>query len=592
ELGANIRRCAKALQQSGADSAAYRTASDRLHGFLEFYAEQSGYDDLFLIQSPSGRCVLALHDPSLLGQTLTRKSEVGRIFDDARTLMDVQVSGFEHDAANHSVFTYIGAPVMEHGSIAGVVALRMNCKQIEDVAADYAGLGQTGETEFFTIHDRAAMMVTGVRSNPNAAFTVKIPVDSSQFPPSYQSAMGNRGFGFTTDHAGHPVLAAWRYEPTFDLGMVVKLDRAEALTAATTARRYVALLGLICIVGAVTLATIISKRVAGPLVHLAKEADAIGHFHLDPQPVAHSAITEVDHLAVEMEDMKTSLRSFAKYVPAEVVRQVLTSGREARIEGEHRTLSVYFSDIANFTSISEGLTPEQLVELLAEYLGTMSDQILESGGTVDKYIGDAVMAFWGAPQSLPQHALVACRTALANQRRLAQLREKWAAEGRPQIHARIGLHTGEVVVGNVGSSRRLSYTVMGDTVNLASRLESLSKYYGTSILISEKTYTDTGGEVIARPLDWVSVKGKTEGVLIYELLGLPEDPNASELQSLAERWRSALTLYRARDWEKTIAMLEETPQDGPGKLIIERCHHYIQEPPPELWDGVWKMTVK
>src|SRR5262249_26375049 len=156
--------------------------------------------------------------------------------------------------------------------------------------------------------------------------------------------------------------------------------------------------------------------------------------------------------------------------------------------GEHRRLTIYFSDIADFTSISESMPPEALVAHLGEYLQAMSEQVLAAGGTVDKYIGDAVMAFWGAPLENAEHDRGAGTAAVRNQQPLRKLRERWQAEGKPPFRARIGIHTGEVIVGNIGSAARLNYTVIGDAVNLASRLEGLNKYYDTSILISESTF--------------------------------------------------------------------------------------------------------
>jgi adenylate cyclase len=346
---------------------------------------------------------------------------------------------------------------------------------------------------------------------------------------------------------------------------------------------------------AVLLSLVVALQVARPLRRVAHQTEAIGQFHLAAEPVPHSIVKEVDRLAVAMEDMKTSLRSFRKFVPADVVRALLAAGQDASLGGERRTVTIYFSDIADFTSISERLTPEQLVSQLAEYLGAQSDQIHESLGTVDKYIGDAIMAFWGAPAVNPRHALAACTAAVRNQELLRSMRQKWSAENKPLFLTRIGLNTGEVLVGNIGSAARLNYTVIGDAVNLASRLEGLNKYYGTEILISESTYLEAQDGVVARPLDWVSVKGKTAGVLIYELLGLKGEVKSNSAD-LVEVYSSALASYRKQDWKRAIELFEQVlrikPEDHPASQMIKRCQEYRATSPPEGWDGVHHMASK
>lgn len=282
-------------------------------------------------------------------------------------------------------------------------------------------------------------------------------------------------------------------------------------------------------------------------------------------------------------------------VPADLVRSLLLSGQETRLGGERRTVTIHFSDIANFTAIAETLAPEALVEHLGQYLHALSESILETGGTVDKYIGDAIRAFWGAPERHPAHAVAACTAAVRNQERLAGLRRQWQADGKPLLFTRIGLNTGDVVVGNIGSAARLNYTVMGDAVNLASRLEGLNKYYGTQILISECTYQEAKDAVAARPLDWVSVKGKTSAVLVYELLGLKGGRDQA-MEDLVGLYSQALEEYRNRDWARAIRFagqaLAVKADDRPAQLLIERCRVYQASPPEEGWDGVHRMDTK
>jgi adenylate cyclase len=277
------------------------------------------------------------------------------------------------------------------------------------------------------------------------------------------------------------------------------------------------------------------------------------------------------------------------------VRLILESGEEARLGGSRRTITIYFSDIAGFTSVSEQLQPEELVELLAEYLEAMTQEMMQAGGTVDKYIGDAIMAFWGAPKPVPDHPLVACRTALGNQRTLQRLRDKWTSQGKPAIRARIGLHTGEAVVGNFGSESRLDFTAIGDAVNLASRLENINEYYGTEILISDATYQHVRNDVVSRPLDKVAVKGKQQGIVIHELIGVAGEVSPSKVDRV-EVHRKAFHHYLKRDWGKAIVLLDDLLREDPGDvaaaLLRKRCEDYRKEPPPEEWTGVQRMQKK
>jgi adenylate cyclase len=241
------------------------------------------------------------------------------------------------------------------------------------------------------------------------------------------------------------------------------------------------------------------------------------------------------------------------------------------------------------------MDPEKLVDHLGEYLQVLSDQILTTGGTVDKYVGDAIMAFWGAPVEMPNHALAACTAAVRNQKVLLELRERWTREGKPPFHARIGINTGEVVVGNVGTAKRLNYTVIGDEVNLASRLEGSNKYYGTQILISEATYEEAKTGIVARPLDWVAVKGKSTAVLVYELLGLKGE-TSTEQEEMVEKFAQALHAYHRQEWTEALrgfeALLERWPEDAPAREMKRRCEAFREQAPGADWDGVHHLESK
>jgi adenylate cyclase len=278
-----------------------------------------------------------------------------------------------------------------------------------------------------------------------------------------------------------------------------------------------------------------------------------------------------------------------------VVAEIAADPGKLALGGERRELTCYFSDLENFTTISEGLTPERLASLMNRSLGVMTETVLESKGTLDKYIGDAIMAFWGAPMPRPDHALTACRVALENQARLAVLRRQLEAEGFPPVRTRIGLNSGPASVGNMGTARRFSYTALGDTVNLASRLEGANKAYGTYILISETTRAGAGDGIEVRELDVIKVKGKTKPVRVYELLGLKgaTDPRLLEKSG---RFASALALFRARRWAEAAGAFEGVKEDfsndHAAELYILRCKELSASPPPDGWDGSFALTEK
>jgi adenylate cyclase len=245
--------------------------------------------------------------------------------------------------------------------------------------------------------------------------------------------------------------------------------------------------------------------------------------------------------------------------------------------------------------MAEMMSPDELVRAMGHYLDEMTRIIAAQGGTVDKFIGDAIMAFWGAPAESADHAARACETAVQCQRKLADIRATASTPWGKGLHSRTGIATGSALVGNIGSPERFNYTVMGDTVNLASRLESLNKLYGTAILVSEATYRAAGNRVVGRPVDVVQVKGRQSGVKLYELLCLAtdEDREARDLAALGEQ---GLGAYLARDFEAAArrfdAMLRLRPHDPAAAMLLDRCREFIAAPPPADWTGVYIATQK
>lgn len=306
------------------------------------------------------------------------------------------------------------------------------------------------------------------------------------------------------------------------------------------------------------------------------------------------SVTSYRFLTEEREKRKIR-GAFQQYLSPSVVNAVTKDPSKLKLGGEEKSLSILFSDIRGFTSISEALTPVELVHLLNEYFNEMTEIITETnGGTLDKFIGDAIMAFWGAPVEIDNHAEKSCLSALGMMEGLKKLRVKWDVEGKPPVDIGIGINTANVVVGNMGSDRRFDYTVMGDGVNLASRLEGINKTYGTNIIISEFTEQELSDNFIRREVDLVRVKGKLKPVKIYELMGLRGTGDG--MMEKASMFLKGIELYEERKWKEAEELLKKLldtyPDDGPSKVYIERCRTYKSSPPPDDWDGVFIMKTK
>lgn len=296
---------------------------------------------------------------------------------------------------------------------------------------------------------------------------------------------------------------------------------------------------------------------------------------------------------VESREKRWLRQAFGRYVSPAVVEAISAHPERLELGGEEVEATVLFSDLAGFTTLSETMAPKDLIHLLNEYFTAMTQIILDQRGTLDKFIGDAIMALWGAPIPLADHARRACEAALNMQETMRSLQQHWQDRSLPRLHARIGLHSGPVVAGNVGSRERFNYTVMGDAVNLASRLEGVNKYYDTVILMSEITYQQVQQDFLTREVDQVQVKGRVQPVTIYELLGHP--PEAGPPAWL-ESFAAGRAAYLERRWDRAEGLFQETLQlkgeDGPARLYLRRCQHYRQEPPPPEWQGVYTLEGK
>lgn len=291
--------------------------------------------------------------------------------------------------------------------------------------------------------------------------------------------------------------------------------------------------------------------------------------------------------------------AFQHYVTASVVNEILKNPEKLNLHGEERNLTIFFSDIEGFTTLSEGMSPLDVVSLLNEYLTAMTDIIFDYNGLLDKYEGDAIMAVFGAPVNHADHAIRACRCAIKNQRVLSKLREKWQSEGKPQIKVRIGINTGDVVVGNMGSTMRFDYTVIGDNVNLASRLETANKVFNTSILISEATAELAKDAIVSRKLAKMKIVGKSILVNVYEPLADLEEDDEATIEAAKKSklaYEQAEYLICNRDFEGAQKILnsylENNQDDKAAQLLLKKAEGFILVPPPADWEFIVTQEVK
>jgi len=301
------------------------------------------------------------------------------------------------------------------------------------------------------------------------------------------------------------------------------------------------------------------------------------------------------HFLLERQQNVIIKGMFSQYVSKEVVNQLIVDPDKLRLGGERKNLSILFSDIAGFTTFAEKKQPEELVSFINEFLNAMTEIILNHNGTLDKYLGDAVMAFWGAPLEVKDHAYQACITALQMQEKLVEMREKWTSSGETPIRIRIGINSGDVIVGNIGGEKRFDYTVLGDNVNLASRLEGANKEYATNIMISDATYDCCKDKILARELDVIRVKGKNKPTNVYELISLVGDKKAEEAIEKMDLYFQALELYRQKSFEPALDYFRRSYEklgDHPSKVYVQRCEFYLNNPPDQNWDGVFEMKTK
>jgi adenylate cyclase len=370
--------------------------------------------------------------------------------------------------------------------------------------------------------------------------------------------------------------------PGWSLVTVIPESEFLGPVEATIRKLLIGLAVLIVIAGLLS-AWLAQRLIAAPLLKVADEARHVERFDLDKVARHSSQLTEIENLSGAIADMALGLAAFRKYIPADLVKRLISDGNGAQLGGAVRPMTVMFVDLAGFTGMSERLG-DRIIPLLSRYFESVSAQVQANGGTIDKFIGDAVMAFWGAPAKNPDHAVDCCRAALACQR---AVRESGLADDEGHaVKIRIGINSGDMLVGNIGSEVRLNYTVIGDAVNIASRLESTNKVYGSQIIIGPETRRLAGMRISVRELDRLAVYGRSGGLHIYELLGMAGE--SLDSSGWVEHYEAGLKAYRARDFNAAIADFEKVvslrQQDQASSRMIERCKQQLEAPTDDAWD--------
>ena len=352
-------------------------------------------------------------------------------------------------------------------------------------------------------------------------------------------------------------------------------------------------IGLVAVIVAILAGCILAYLVSEPLRALGNELAKVGEFYLAPQhhPTL-SVVSEVNQLRDASDRMKSGLRSFGKYVPDDIVRRLLSSGQEAVLGGEYQRLTVLISDIEGFTAHTQRFPCHVLVKELGGYFEILSRRVRQHSGTIDKYIGDGLLAFFNAPEEVPHHENLACRATLIG---LQELEMKQKEGTLAAFHTRVGLHCGDVLVGNIGTPERFAYTVLGDVVNVASRLESLNKIYGTSIIASGELRKHAGDDFEWRHLDRVAVFGREGSMDIFELMGLKDGVDEDRLHA-RKLYQEALELYLARSFWDARRIFSQVadlrPDDKAARLMLPRCEHMMSQEPPADWNGVFVFSMK
>src|SRR5712671_6137722 len=481
------------------------------------------------------------------------------------------------------------------GRPAGVLAIIIELTRVSNFLSQLT----VGKSAGAFILDRDGSAIAAPDANADELTPLKtdqalfpIAVDAVRQAGSAYDATGSQPFntGVVRDGKAYKTVLTPISFPGWSLVTVVPESEFLGPVQATIQKLLIGLAVLIVFAGLLS-AWLAQRLIAAPLFKVVGEIRHVERFDLDKVQRHPSRLTEIENLSGAIGDMAQGLAAFRKYIPADLVKRLVSDGNGARLGGAVKTMSVMFIDLAGFTGMSERLG-DRIIPLLSRYFDSVSAQIQQHGGTIDKFIGDAVMAFWGAPAPNPDHAADCCRAALACQRAVEQA-GLVDDNGQP-VKIRIGINSGDMLVGNIGSEVRLNYTVIGDAVNIASRLESTNKVYGSTIIIGPETRRLAGDRIVVRELDRLAVYGRAGGLQIYELLGMADAFGGST--DWIKAYEAGLASWRARDFTGAITnfrkSLEIRKGDAASSAMIERCKQQLENPAGEDWDGTTVARTK
>jgi adenylate cyclase len=555
------------------------------------------------------------YDPRARGWYRDAVAAGGGVWTDVYLLASDNMLG-----VSHAVPVYTGRAEDGVSSKAGVVAVDIGLAELSYFLGtlDVSTAGRA-----YVLNERDQLVALSVprgsdlsglfagQPSGSAASTADlVPADEASDPLVRESFLAHSGrqreeASFTVQIGREGYLAALTAFPSgevFPWKVGIVLPESDIYGFVNETTRTVLYASLLIILVAIGLGVNFSRAITHPLRTLSRAMERIRNFDLGGQVRVVSKITEIHTMAQSFANMKHGLSAFNKYVPSRLVAELIRLGEEPRIGGQRKRLTILFTGVAGFTRISERVQPERLVEDLAVYFGALGSVIMRNRGTVDKYVGDAIMAFWNAPGDVADHEMEACRSALECQRVLSDLRLR-AGHARPLPEGgtvltsatRMGIHTGEVVVGNMGSDERLSYTCVGDSVNLASRLEGLNRHYGTTIIVSGTTYAAVRDTLAARLVDRVAVKGRSGGIEIYELVG-NRDRLPAPTRRFVEIASRGVRSYLDGDFGGAMDLCRRAlaiqAGDRAMRIILGRCRTYLGTPPPADWNGVFVHHAK
>lgn len=449
-----------------------------------------------------------------------------------------------------------------NGDLIGVVGIDITLNLFSRFLTEQK-IGKTGKA--FILNSSGQVIIP--QDTPTSGITKEVIAEAYRDTPKDERT----SFVFTFDNIRYAA-SEHRFPATetFDWIILIIAPLRDFMGEFLKTQQDVVLISVAILILASFLVIYFSNRISIPIVALANETNKIRNLDFGSEIRIHSNIHEIKLMDDSIAAMRVAIRSFGHYIPKEIVMQLIEKGKEITIGGEKKETTVFFSDIEGFTTIAETYETEKLMSLLSEYFDGLSKIILKNQGNIDKFIGDGIMALWGAPRALPSQAVHACAAALECQAYLKNLNERLQKEKKPILRTRIGIDTGEVIVGNVGTAERMNYTAMGNTVNTAARLQTANKIYHTLILLSERVQEKIKDQFLLRPIDIVELKGKKEKTKIYELMN-QNDPSQIELST---HFTKAFNAFQEQDLSqaKTIFLQIQKafPNDVPTKIYLDR----------------------